>query len=308
VRIAGNYTFEATREEVWSAIIDPEVLARTIPGCQRLDQVGENEYETTLKVGLQAVRGIYNGRVKIDNMVAPESYELHVDGKGSNGFLKGAGGIKLRAEGDNTILDYGGEAQIGGTIASVGQRLIDGASKTLINQSLKALAAQIEARRNGGAAAGGPTTPEPLARSAAPTDPTTSPTPTNPSAPAEPEAPISPPLISKATPPDAPTVRESSAEAPRLAVAGGPEGPTTPTNPAGPAEPEQPLTPPLISAVTPPEPASGFERRTIVVPAHEQLSEADVARGVVEDFLKENPWAPWVILAFLIGYILGRRK
>ncbi|MEI7772975.1 MAG: carbon monoxide dehydrogenase subunit G, partial [Chloroflexales bacterium] len=152
MRIAGNYTFEATRDEVWSAINDPEVLARAIPGCQHLDHVGENEYETTLKVGLQAVRGVYHGRVKIDTMVAPESYEIHVDGKGSNGFLKGNGAIKLRVEGDTTILDYGGEAQIGGTIASVGQRLIDGASKTLINQSLKALAGLIEARRSGGAA------------------------------------------------------------------------------------------------------------------------------------------------------------
>nr|WP_255604021.1 amidohydrolase family protein [Oscillochloris sp. ZM17-4] len=80
-------------------------MARTIPGCQRLDEVGENEYETTLKIGLQAVRGVYNGRVKIDNIITPESYEIHVDGKGSNGFLKGSGGIKLRVEGDTTILD-----------------------------------------------------------------------------------------------------------------------------------------------------------------------------------------------------------
>ncbi|NTU83467.1 MAG: carbon monoxide dehydrogenase subunit G, partial [Chloroflexales bacterium] len=147
MRIAGNYTLEATREEVWSALNDPEVLARTIPGCQRLDEVGENEFESTLKVGLQAVRGVYTGRVKIDSLLPPESYTIHVDGKGSNGFLKGAGTIKLRTDGAHTILDYGGEAQVGGTIASVGQRLLDGAAKTLINQSLKALAAQIEERR-----------------------------------------------------------------------------------------------------------------------------------------------------------------
>jgi carbon monoxide dehydrogenase subunit G len=248
VRIAGNYTFEATRDEVWSAINDPEVLARAIPGCQHLDQVGENEFETILKVGLQAVRGIYHGRVKIDNLVAPESYEIHVDGKGSNGFLKGNGAIKLRVEGDTTILDYGGEAQIGGTIASVGQRLIDGASKTLINQSLKALAALIEARRSGSIA------------------------------PPEPKIPVSPALAE---------VAPASAEVAASVAA-----------------------PASVAAVVAPEPppAESFERRKIVVPAHEQLSEADVARGVVEDFLKERPWAPWVALAFLIGYMLGRRK
>jgi uncharacterized protein len=229
VRIAGNYTFEATREEVWSALNDPEVLARTIPGCQRLDEVGENEYESTLKVGLQAVRGVYNGRVKIDNLVGPESYDIHVDGKGSNGFLKGSGSIKLREDGASTILDYFGEAQVGGTIASVGQRLLDGAAKTLISQSLKALAQQIADRR---------------------------------------------------------------APAPEAA----PEPVAAPEPAAAPAAPEAPAA------------APSFERRTITVPAGEQLTEADLARGVIEDFLKERPWAPWVLVAFLIGFVLGRRK
>ncbi len=244
MRIAGNYTFNASREEVWSALNDPEVLARTIPGCQRLDQVGENEFESTLKIGLQAVRGIYSGRVKLDNLVPPESYEIHVDGKGSNGFLKGTGGIKLREEDGKTILDYGGEAQVGGTIASVGQRLLDGAAKTLINQSLKALAQQIEERRN----------PPPPAE-----------------APAEP-------------PPAAPQVESVSA--------------------AAGAEAEQAQQPSATVA----QAAPTWERRTITVPPGQGLSEADVARGAVEDLLNERPWLPWVILAFLIGYLLGRRK
>jgi carbon monoxide dehydrogenase subunit G len=246
VRIAGNYTFEATREEVWSALNDPEVLARTIPGCQRLDQVGPDEYESTLKVGLQAVRGIYTGRVKIDNQVAPESYDIHVDGKGSNGFLKGNGSIKLRNDGDNTILDYFGEAQVGGTIASVGQRLLDGAAKTLISQSLKALAQQIADRR---APAPAPE-PEPVA---------------------------------------APVAEPEPVAAPVAAVA--PVAEPTPAAPAAPAAP-----------------APSFERRTITVPASEQFTEADLARGLAEDFLKERPWAPWILVAFLIGYVLGRRK
>jgi carbon monoxide dehydrogenase subunit G len=253
VRIAGNYTFEATREEVWEALNDPEVLARTIPGCQRLEQVGENEYDSTLKVGLQAVRGTYTGRVKIDNLVPPESYEIHVDGKGSNGFLKGAGSIKLRSDGAHTILDYGGEAQVGGTIASVGQRLLDGAAKTLINQSLKALAQQLEERRL--------------------------------------------------------HVNEHAAEV-QAAVAEAESAPATPGEAV--ATVGQPAAPPLESAFVA-EPtgapaAPAFERRTITVPPGQGLSEADVARGAVEDFLKERPWLPWVLIAFLIGYLFGRRK
>ncbi|MCX7860417.1 MAG: SRPBCC domain-containing protein [Chloroflexus sp.] len=236
MKIAGNYTFSASRDEVWAALNDPEVLARTIPGCQRLEQVGENEYESTLKIGLQAVRGVYSGRVKIDNIRAPESYEIHVDGRGSNGFLKGSGSILLREENGQTILDYGGEAHVGGTIASVGQRLLDGAAKTLISQSLKALAAQIEARRTGHATPA----PEPVATPA-------------------------------------------------------PEPVATPA-------PEPVATPAPEPAETP-----AF-RRTIHVPAGEGLSEIDVAVGVVEDFLKERPWVPWVIIAFLLGYLLGQRR
>lgn len=260
MRIAGNYTFEATREEVWSALNDPEVLARTIPGCQRLDQVGENEYESTLKVGLQAVRGTYNGRVKIDNLVVPESYEIHVDGKGSNGFLKGAGSIKLRTDGAHTILDYGGEAQVGGTIASVGQRLLDGAAKTLINQSLKSLAQQIEDRRL---------------------------------------------HVSEHTAEVTHAVAEEvahAAPAPRVA----PDAPTPAAQVgeqivAEPAEAREAVAAAVASATS-------FERRTITVPPGQGLSEADLARGAAEDFVKERPWLPWVLVAFLVGYLLGKRQ
>jgi uncharacterized protein len=274
VRIAGNYTFDATREEVWSAINDPEVLARTIPGCQRLDQVGDNEYESTLKVGLQAVRGTYNGKVKIDNIVAPESYSIHVDGKGSNGFLKGKGGIKLRAEGAQTILDYGGEAQVGGTIASVGQRLLDGAAKTLINQSLKALAAQIEARRQGSAAEA------PAKESTAEYE--------GPTGSSEPTASVPPAPVESTAEFEGPTASAPVSEATASALIAPSEG----------AAPAAPVA----------SPAPAFERRSIVVPEGQGLSDADVAKGVVEDFLKERPWFPWVVVAFLLGFLFGRRK
>ena len=277
MRIAGNYTFEATREEVWSAVNDPEVLARTIPGCQRLDQIGENEYDSTLKIGLQAVRGTYNGRVKIDNIVAPESYDIHVDGKGSNGFLKGSGSIKLRAEGAQTILDYGGEAQVGGTIASVGQRLIDGASKTLINQSLKALALLIEERRTGI-----PSTAAPVKGAM----PMAAPPPT----------------------PPAPEIAGAAAEVAQQAVAAVQSGAAKlgATVDSGVAHAQAAVAEALPAAAAVEAPS--FERRTITVPPGQGLTDAGLARGVADDFIKERPWAPWVLVAFLIGYLLGRRK
>jgi hypothetical protein len=271
VKIVGNYTFAARREEVWAALNDPEVLARTIPGCQRLEQVGENEYESTLKIGLQAVRGVYSGRVKIDNLRPPEYYEIHVDGKGNNGFLKGSGSIQLREENGHTILDYGGEAHVGGTIASVGQRLLDGAAKTLISQSLKALAAQIEARRAGQVTSDTPAvadepSPAPTASAAEPITTTSEP-------------------VSSQTSSTEPT--EPTASSPQSTLASPPGAAESPS-----------------SATT----DSASFRRTIHVPAGEGLSEIDVALGVVEDFLKERPWVPWVIIAFLLGYLLGQRR
>lgn len=260
MRIAGNYTFEATREEVWAALNDPEVLARTIPGCQRLDQVGDNEYETTLKVGLQAVRGVYTGRVRIDNLVPLDSYEIHVDGKGSNGFLKGAGTIKLRSDGAQTILDYGGEAQVGGTIASVGQRLIDGAARTLITQSLKALAQQIEERRFNHASMHA----------------------------AEVQAAVAAELAHTADVQAAVAAEVAHADEPAVA-------------------PAEPVAPAVEPGAAPAEPMDA-PRRTITVPTGQGLSESALARGMAEDFLRSNPWTPWVIIAFLLGYILGQRR
>ncbi|MEF3275278.1 MAG: carbon monoxide dehydrogenase subunit G [Chloroflexus sp.] len=276
MKIAGNYTFAASREEVWAALNDPEVLARTIPGCQRLEQVGENEYESTLKIGLQAVRGVYSGRVKIDNIRPPESYDIHVDGKGNNGFLKGSGTIVLREQNGHTIIDYGGEAHVGGTIASVGQRLLDGAAKTLISQSLKALAAQIEARRANASA-------PPQEATAA--DPTSAPSSIGP----------------------APETATAAATSETVTTSPPSTPDSTDTTPA--PTPSTPASEPVSTAAPTPEPAeTATFRRTIHVPAGEGLSEIDVALGVIEDFFKERPWAPWIIVAFLIGYLLGQRQ
>jgi carbon monoxide dehydrogenase subunit G len=276
LKISGRYSFPATREEVWAALNDPEVLARTIPGCQRLEQVGENAFESTLKIGLQAVRGTYTGMVRLEDIRAPEHYKIVVDGKGSNGFMQGEGSIDLHEEGESTSMDYAGEAQVGGTIASVGQRLIEGAAKTLINQSLKALAAQIEARKQGPAAGSQQEQGAPAAAGE----------------PAVGEAVTA--AASEANAPQPDTRAEVALQdAPQQgdAVSAGPQ-PEFATRQAEPSSLQ----------------ASGFERRSVVVPKHEQLSEADVARGVIADFLNERPWLPWVVIAFLVGIVLGQRK
>jgi uncharacterized protein len=148
LKITGSYTLDASQEEVWAALNDIEVLARVVPGCERLDQVGDNVFEGTVKIGIQAIKGSYNGKIRLEDIQPPKHYKLVASGKSANGVVDGAGTVDLETLPDGkTQLNYGGEAQIGGVLASVGQRLIEGASRQLINQSLKALAEQIVLRR-----------------------------------------------------------------------------------------------------------------------------------------------------------------
>lgn len=231
MKISGSYTIDAPRDVVWEALNDIDVLARVVPGCERLEQIGDNEYEGTIKIGIQAIRGVYNGRIRIEDIDPPNHYKLIASGKSANGVVDGFGTVDLVNQEGKTLLVYGGEAQVGGTLASVGQRLIEGASRQLINQSLKALAEQVATR----------------------------------------------------------------VAAPVAAVEA----------PAAPAVAEVPTAPAVAEAPAPP-PAP--ERRTVVVPPEEQLRPESVLFGIVNDFIAERPWAPWIVVAFLIGYILGRAR
>src|SRR5436853_6189796 len=146
VKITGSYTIDAPQDQVWAALNDIGVLARIVPGCERLEQIGENEYEGTVKIGIQTIKGGYHGRIRIEDVQPPQHYRLVARGRSATGIVDGAGTVDLAEQEGKTALTYAGDAQIGGMLASVGQRLIEGASKQLINQSLKALAEQVAAR------------------------------------------------------------------------------------------------------------------------------------------------------------------
>ncbi len=146
MELAGTYTFDAPRDVVWQALLDPEVLAKVMPGCEKLEQIGENEYQGVIKIRVGPVQGVFQGTVSLSNINAPESYHMRVDGKGAPGFMKGEGEVRLEAQGDSTLMHYSGKAQVGGRIASVGQRLLDSSAKALTRQSLDGLDKQIQAR------------------------------------------------------------------------------------------------------------------------------------------------------------------
>ncbi len=140
MKLEGEYIFDGPRQEVWNLLRDPEVLATALPGTQSLEQLSETEYASRMHVRIGPVSGIFAGRIVVSNEVPPESCTLTVEGKGAPGFAKGIGHVRLFEHKDNaTLMEYEGDMQVGGKIASVGQRLIDTASRSMIHQGLEAL-------------------------------------------------------------------------------------------------------------------------------------------------------------------------
>ncbi|MCX7976968.1 MAG: carbon monoxide dehydrogenase subunit G [Bellilinea sp.] len=147
MKLEGEHVFKGPREAVWEMFYDPEVLARALPGTQKLEMVAENEYEGAMNVRIGPVSGSFTGKLVISDVVEPESCTLTVDGRGTPGFAKGVGRVQFIDQGDGTtLMKHEGEMNIGGALASVGQRMIDSVAKTMIRQAFEVLDKALEAR------------------------------------------------------------------------------------------------------------------------------------------------------------------
>lgn len=148
MKIEGEYMFDGTREQVWDVVRDPEVLATALPGTQSLEQVSENEYQGEMHVRIGPVAGLFSGLLVISDEVPPESLTMTVEGKGKPGFVKGTGSVQLISQQANkTLMQYQGDMQIGGRLASVGQRMMDSVTKSLLKQGLDSLNQALLARQ-----------------------------------------------------------------------------------------------------------------------------------------------------------------
>lgn len=137
--VSGEYLFDAPQEATWKALQDPDVLSSIMPGGEDFKEIGENEYSGLLNIRVGPVQGKFKGKIKLSDVVPPESYKMDVDGKGAPGFVKANGSLKLTGQGEKTMMSYEGTAQVGGRIASVGQRLLDSSARSIIRQSLDGL-------------------------------------------------------------------------------------------------------------------------------------------------------------------------
>ena len=144
MKLEGTYTVPAPRDLVWQHLMNPQTLARALPGCEKMEQNADGSFGAELKVGIGAVKGTYQGRVEILDPVPPECFRMKVEAKGSGGFVQGEATLSLAENAGGTEITYSGEAQVGGLIASVGQRLIQSAARQSLNQFFQTFAKQVQ--------------------------------------------------------------------------------------------------------------------------------------------------------------------
>jgi uncharacterized protein len=163
MKIGGDYTFDGPQDLVWEMLLDPVVLAQVLPGAEKLDRTGENEYEGALRMKIGPIQGDFNGKVRLEDIDAPNGYTMQVDGRGAPGFVKATGHLKLSPDGERTRMVYDGDAQVGGKLAAVGQRLVESSARAIIAQSLEGLNTVVKAKvaSRPGAGGGAASSPEP---------------------------------------------------------------------------------------------------------------------------------------------------
>ncbi len=146
MKIEGSLTVGGTPEKLWDLLQDPEFLKEIMPGCKELKQTQEDHFTGIIEAKVGAISSRYTTKFSIYDKNRPNSYRLKVEGNGKGGFVNADTQVVLEANQDGTVMKYDGEVNIGGTIARIGQRLIDAASKMLIGKGVNNLKEKIEER------------------------------------------------------------------------------------------------------------------------------------------------------------------
>jgi carbon monoxide dehydrogenase subunit G len=146
VNLSGTASLPGSPQQVWDLLTDPQRLAPLLPGCNCLEPDGPDRCRVTVKFGVAAITGSYNGSLEFLQMKPPSSLTLRFDGRGLPGFVRGQAQIALARKGSGTEVRYSGEAQVGGVIAGVGQRLLEAVARKTVQQFFDAAAAEIASK------------------------------------------------------------------------------------------------------------------------------------------------------------------
>jgi len=144
MKIEGQFTFDGIAPvAVWSFLTDPNRIAQCLPGCEKLAQTGEDTYDMEMRFGVGAISGVFRGSIRLHDLKPTAEYQMTVDGRGTPGFVKGEGTVQLAPDDTGTLLRYSGDVAAGGPIASLGQRMIGGAARMVIDQFFKCVAGKV---------------------------------------------------------------------------------------------------------------------------------------------------------------------
>jgi carbon monoxide dehydrogenase subunit G len=144
MKIEGQFAFEWIAPlAVWNFLTDAHRISECLPGCEKLEQTGEGSYDLQMRFGVGSVSGVFKGSIRLHNLQPISEYQMTVSGSGSPGFVNGEGTVQLTPNETGTVLQYSGDVSAGGAIASVGQRMISGAARMVINQFFKCVAGKL---------------------------------------------------------------------------------------------------------------------------------------------------------------------
>jgi len=143
MQISGSYVFNAPVERVWDLLMDTKAIAGCLPGCRELRDLGEDRYQAELVIAIAAITGNYDATVAIESKMRPRSYRLVVQGTGRAGFVKGTADVTLEPAETATTVNVSAHADVGGAVARVGQRLLEGVGRTMMNRFFACLSEKV---------------------------------------------------------------------------------------------------------------------------------------------------------------------
>ena len=144
MKVQGEYFLPLHQQASWDLLLNTEVLSRAMPGCQGLVPIGPDEYEMKMKVVISSIQGLFEGKVRIAEKDPPSSYRLFIEGQGKLGFVNGNGVLTLNPDPAGAKVSFTGDVQVGGLVATVGERMLDMTTKMMIKRFFNALTQEAE--------------------------------------------------------------------------------------------------------------------------------------------------------------------
>jgi carbon monoxide dehydrogenase subunit G len=144
MEIKGEYRIAASREAVWLALNDPDMLKACIPGCEEFEKDGDTDYRAKITATIGPVRARFNTTLSLEDLDPPQSYRIVGESKAAAGFGRGSAAVRLEDTGDGTVLHYDADFKVGGKLAQVGSRLVVGATKKTADEFFSAFATSID--------------------------------------------------------------------------------------------------------------------------------------------------------------------